>query len=71
MTKRISRPMAIALDNIANGREPFCHIRGASQHGGAGGTQFALRRHGLVDKDFNLTEAGREALARFNVGRRA
>lgn len=60
---RVSPAMRLVLENIAAGREPFCHTVGKSAHGGATGTAIALRRHELVTADMKqLTEKGRAAL---------
>lgn len=54
------------LDNLAHGREPFCHIKGAAAHGGATGTRVALRQRGWITAAVKLTLAGLRAHAAVN-----
>jgi hypothetical protein len=49
---RLSSSMHKVLQNLADGREPFC----------ANGTRMALIKRGLVTADMQLTPAGKVAL---------
>lgn len=62
-TPRLSDAGARMLANLVNGRPIGAHLSGRSEHGGAGATEMALRRHGWIDCDSAITDAGRVALA--------
>lgn len=53
----------LMLRSAADHNDPRWHLSGRSAHGGATRTLFKLTRLGLLDKDENITEAGRAALA--------
>jgi len=61
-TDRLSDAQYRVLKNLVEGSEPFSHIRGRSQSGGAGATGMSLRRKLFVDRDFNITHEGRAAV---------
>ena len=49
------------LRSLASTGDAFSHLRGRSQHGGAGSTLASLWRRGFIDKN-GLTAAGRDRL---------
>lgn len=63
-TPRVSPTMAKVLNNLYEGKEPWAHIRGQSQHGGANSTCWGLVRRGWIKHAHNegyvLTDDGRE-----------
>lgn len=56
-----------ALLNIAAGRGALWGVRGMSAHGGHRGTMAALRCHGFVTWDDQLTDAGKAMVKRLTV----
>ncbi len=60
---KLSPAMVAALRSIYLGRA-WEHIRGRSMHGGYGQTRRALIKLGLIDRNDELTEAGRDEIAR-------
>jgi len=63
MTKKLSQSQIRMLCAVRDHNNPYYGIYGRSAHGGAGQTLDALQRRRLLDKDCQLTEAGREALS--------
>jgi hypothetical protein len=61
--KRLSPAQIRVLTNMQNGQPAFCHLRTQSDYGGAGSTALVLRRRGLMTADFEITDAGKAALA--------
>lgn len=60
---RLSPAMRNMLRSILDGKGPWAHLKGHSQHGGAFQTLVALRHRGLIDAADRPTEAGRAVFA--------
>ena len=60
---RLSPAMRIMLRGILDGKGPWVHLKGQSQHGGSFQTLVALRQRGLIDAADRPTEAGRAVFA--------
>nr|WP_295937435.1 hypothetical protein [uncultured Acidovorax sp.] len=58
-TVRLSPAMRNMLRSILDGKGPWAHLKGQSQHGGSFQTLVALRQRGLIDAADRPTEAGR------------
>ena len=56
---RLSPAMRNMLRNILDGKGPWAHLKGQSQHGGSLKTLAALRQRGLIDAGDRPTDAGR------------
>lgn len=56
---RLSPAMRNMLRSILDGKGPWAHLKGQSQHGGSFQTLVALRQRGLIDAADRPTEAGR------------
>lgn len=56
---RLSPAMRNMLRSIIDGKGPWAHLKGQSQHGGSFQTLVALRQRGLIDAADRPTEAGR------------
>lgn len=67
---RLTDAGARVLHNIAEGRPSYYGITGRSAFGGLGGTMLALKRHGWLARDEEVTDAGREALAAYDARQR-
>lgn len=72
MNAKLSPAMVAMLRSARDRGDPFAHIYGQPQsvHGGASGTVAALVRRGLLDKAWNITPAGRNALLLRQAGAR-
>lgn len=57
---RVTPSMWIVFEHVAKGRSPFYDCRGQSAHGGRASTVYAMQRHGLLDAERNMTDAGRK-----------
>ncbi|WP_225581226.1 hypothetical protein [Acidovorax sp. ACV02] len=57
--QRLSPAMRNMLRSILDGKGPWAHLKGQSQHGGSFQTLAALRQRGLIDAADRPTEAGR------------
>lgn len=64
---RLTDAGAALLRNRVNGRHLYAHISGMSACGGATGTVAALRRHGWLTRDDEITDDGRAALADYDA----
>ena len=62
-TSRLSPAMRNMLRNILDGKGPWAHLKGQSQHGGSLQTLAALRQRGLIDAANRPTDAGRAVFA--------
>lgn len=60
---RLTHAQQNMLSNAVHGRLLTDGLHGRSAHGGASGTEFALRRRGLLDENGRPTEAGRAVFA--------
>ena len=58
-TSRLSPAMRNMLRNILDGKGPWAHLKGQSQHGGSFRTLAALHQRGLIDAANGPTDAGR------------
>lgn len=56
---RLSPAMRNMLRSILDGKGPWAHLKGQSQHGGSLKTLAALRQRGLIDAADRPTDAGR------------
>ena len=56
---RLSPAMRNMLRSILDGKGPWAHLKGQSQHGGSLQTLAALRQRGLIDAANRPTDAGR------------
>lgn len=62
MSRVLTGPQKAALKNIVNGRESSWGLSGRSAFGGHTRTMLSLEQAGLVDKNYEITQAGRNAL---------
>ena len=62
MSRVLTGPQKAALKNLASGRESNWGLSGRSAFGGHTRTMLALYQAGFVDKNYEITQAGREAL---------
>lgn len=64
MARPMSPLMAQVLKDIAAGRGAFHGCSGRSEHGGRHGTIVALAKRGFITGNNELTDAGREQIAK-------
>jgi len=64
MSRVLTGPQKAALKNIVNGRESGWGLSGRSAFGGHTRTMVSLYKAGFVDKNYEITQAGRDALQR-------
>ena len=64
---RLSPAMRNMLRSILDGKGPWAHLKGQSQHGGSLKTLAALRQRGLIDAADRPTDAGRAVFSPKNV----
>jgi hypothetical protein len=61
-TKPLTASQTRMLQDARTHRDPFYSRSGRSQHGGANGTIWSLRRQGLLATDGSITAVGEMAL---------
>lgn len=61
--RKLSGPMIRVLKNLVQGLPAGNHCRGMSEFGGHARVMCALVSRGLIDRDDQITTAGRERLA--------
>ena len=62
MSRMLTGPQKAALKNLASGRESSWGLSGRSAFGGHTRTMWSLYQDGLIDKNYEITQAGRNAL---------
>ncbi len=62
MSRVLTGPQKAALKNLASGRESSWGLSGRSAFGGHTRTMLSLYHGGLVDKNYEITQAGRNAI---------
>ena len=62
MSRILTGPQKAALKNIVNGRESSWGLSGRSAFGGHTRTMLSLYQGGLIDKNYEITQAGRNAI---------
>ena len=62
MSRVLTGPQKAALKNLASGRESSWGLSGRSAFGGHTRTMLSLYQGGLIDKNYEITQAGRGAL---------
>lgn len=62
MSRILTGPQKAALKNIVNGRESSWGLSGRSAFGGHTRTMLSLYQGGLIDENYEITQAGRDAL---------
>jgi len=62
VSRILTGPQKAALKNLASGRESSWGLTGRSAFGGHTRTMWSLYQAGLIDKNYEITQAGREAL---------
>ena len=62
MSRLLTGPQKVALKNLANNRESSWGLSGRSAFGGHTRTMLSLYQAGLVDRNYEITQAGRNAL---------
>ena len=62
MSRVLTGPQKAALKNLANNRESSWGLSGRSAFGGHTRTMLSLYQAGFVDRNYEITQAGREAL---------
>jgi hypothetical protein len=66
MSKPTAQTMRILLD-ISEGRGTHHNCHGLSEHGGRSRTLTSLIGRGWIDRDYHITEAGKEAQRLHNL----
>lgn len=64
--KQLSTPMVAMLRSASAGLPLTTGLHGRSEHGGAVGTEIALKKRGLLDRAGKLTVDGYGELARWS-----
>ena len=64
MSRVLTGPQKAALKNLASGRESSWGLSGRSAFGGHTRTMLSLYQAGLIDKNYDITQAGRDAIQR-------
>ena len=62
MSRVLTGPQKSALKNLASGRESSWGLSGRSAFGGHTRTMWSLYQAGLIDKNYEITQAGRNAI---------
>lgn len=62
MSRVLTGPQKAALKNLASGREISWGLSGRSAFGGHTRTMLSLYQGGLIDKNYEITQAGRNAI---------
>lgn len=66
-TKRVSKPMLRAMQNVARGYPVGVHFKNQAEHGGFHHTLRALVKRGFMTWDHKLTDAAREILKKMGA----
>lgn len=62
MSRILTGPQKVALKNLASGRESSWGLSGRSAFGGHTRTMLSLYQAGLIDKNYEITQAGRDSI---------